>query len=51
MAEWEITANDQAKYKSIFQSCQPVQGLIGGEIAKVRDLGEFSLAAHSIRRF
>ena len=35
MAEWEITANDQAKYKGIFQNCNPVDGIIGGDVAKV----------------
>ena len=35
MSEWEITANDQAKYLGIFQSCSPVAGLIGGDVAKV----------------
>ena len=35
MSEWAISANDQAKYRAIFQSCNPVDGIVGGEAAKV----------------
>jgi hypothetical protein len=35
MTEWEINANDQATYRGIFESCNPSNGLVSGDIAKV----------------
>lgn len=32
--EWVISVADQGKYRGIFQSCQPVDGLLGGDAAK-----------------
>eukprot|EP00051_Salpingoeca_urceolata_P005376 m.72753 g.72753 ORF g.72753 m.72753 type:complete len:563 (+) comp14272_c0_seq2:324-2012(+) len=33
-AEWSIPASDQAKYNSIFQTCNPQNGLVSGDAAK-----------------
>lgn len=34
-SDWAITPAQQAKYSNIFKTCNPVNGLVSGEAAKV----------------
>lgn len=34
MSQWLITPSDQATYRNIFQTCNPIDGLVSGEAAK-----------------
>ena len=47
-AEWAVTPAQQAKYTNIFKTCNPVNGLVSGEAAKVRGCGVVVVVVVSI---